>query len=505
MDLGQGFLLGMQLALSPENLWPCFLGVLWGTLVGVLPGIGPVGGMTILLPLTFNMEMTQGLIMMAGIYYGSMYGGSTTSVLAAIPGEVASAVTIIDGHQMALKGRAALALSLSAVGSFVAGTVGVIALSLVAPPLVAVALSFGPPEYFALAVLGLTMSSYLGSGSMLKGIAVALLGLMVGTVGIHVITAEPRYTFGRLELLNGLEIVAILMGIFGVAEVLVAIEKQIRVEVLGAGLFDFRKLLGTRDDWREAAGPIARGSILGFLVGILPGAGAVVSSFLSYAIEKRISRHPELFGTGTVEGVAGPEAANNAASAGAMVPLLALGLPYNVVTALMLTAMIVHGLYPSPLLMERNPDFFWTLVSSMYIGNAMLLVLNLPLVGVWASLLKIPYRWLFPVILLLSATGVYSINGTMFDIWVMLAAGVIGYFMKKLEYPAAPLALALVLGRVLENSLSQALILSHGSPAIFFTRPVSAVLLGFSLVIVFAPALSALTRRRARLIPIEEA
>jgi len=379
MDIGQGILLGMQNALTPGNLLVCFLGVLWGTLIGVLPGIGPVGGMTILMPLTFGMDVTSGLIMMAGIYYGSMYGGSTTSILAAIPGEVASAVTVLDGHQMALKGRAGLALSLSAIGSFVAGTVGVIALSFVAPALVSVALDFGPPEYFALAALGLSMAAYLGSGSLVKGISMGLIGLTLSTVGMHITSGETRFTFNRLELLGGIEVVAVLMGIFGVAEVLVNIEKHFSVDLLHVSLFDFRKLLPSRQEWRVTAGPMVRGSLLGFVVGILPGSGATVSSFLSYAIEKRISKHPERFGTGIPEGVAGPEAANNAAAAGAMIPLLSLGVPYNVVTAIMLSAMIVHGVFPSPLLMEREPLFFWTVICSMYIGNVMLLVLNLPL------------------------------------------------------------------------------------------------------------------------------
>jgi putative tricarboxylic transport membrane protein len=503
MDIGQGLLLGLQNAMTPGNLLACFVGVLWGTMVGVLPGLGPVGGMTMLMPLTFGMDMTQGIIMMAGIYYGSMYGGSTTSILAAVPGEVASAVTILDGHQMALKGRAGVALSLSAIGSFIAGTVGVVALSVVAPQLVAIALDFGPPEYFAIAVLGLSMSAYLGSGSLLKGVVTAALGLMVSTVGMSTITAESRFSFGLLQLSGGVEIVAVLMGIFGVAEVLETVESKVRVDIVTKGVFDFRGLMPTKQDWQDSAGPIGRGSVLGFIVGILPGAGAVVSSFLSYALEKKLSKHPEKFGTGIVEGVAGPESANNAATAGGMIPLLTLGVPYNVVTAIMLSAMVVHGIYPSPLLMEREPQFFWTVIGSMYIGNALLLVLNLPLIGVWASLLKLPFRWLFPMILVFSITGVYSINYNPFDLWIMLLFGFIGYFMKKLAFPPAPLALALVLGPLIERAMSQSLIISGGDPSIFVTRPLSGVLLAVTVLVLASPMLMRLFGGQGRVVPVE--
>jgi putative tricarboxylic transport membrane protein len=496
MDIAQGLLIGFQGALTPGNLLACFVGVLWGTLVGVLPGIGPAGGMTILMPLTFSMDVTQALIMMAGIYYGSMYGGSTTSILAAIPGEIASAVTILDGHQMARKGRAGVALSLSAIGSFIAGTFGTIALTLLAPPLVSVALGFGPPEYFSIALVGLVMSSYLGGNSFLRGLATAVFGLMISMVGMHIISSAQRFTFGWLELLSGVEIVAVLMGIFGVAEVLVTIEKHFRIDILHAGLFDFRRLLPNRQDWRDSAWPIARGSVVGFFLGMLPGAAGTVSAFVSYAIEKRLSRHPEKFGTGIVEGVAGPESANNSGAAGAMIPLLALGVPYSVVTAIMLSAMMVHGIFPSPLVMQNQPQFFWAVIASMYIGNIMLLILNLPLVGMWASILRLPYRWLFPLILLFTMTGVYSINFSLFDLWIMLLFGVIGYFMKKFDFPAAPLALALVLGPLMENALSQSMILSNGSLMIFVARPLSAVLIGIVFLVLLSPILSRFLGRR---------
>ncbi len=504
MDLSQGILLGLQNATTPGNLLVCFIGVLWGTMVGVLPGIGPVGGMAILMPLTFNMDMTSGIIMMAGIYYGSMYGGSTTSILAAIPGEVASAVTILDGHQMARNGRPGVALALSAIGSFVAGTLGVVALSFIAVPLVTVALQFGPTEYFAIAMLGLAMAAYLGADSMLRGVCMAVVGLMVSTVGMSVITAESRYTFNMLELSSGIEPVAVFMGIFGVAEVLVSTERSLQVKVEHAGLFDFRSLLPNRGDWQASFGPMGRGSVLGFIVGILPGAGGTVSSFLSYAMEKRLSKHPEKFGTGIVEGVIGPESANNAAAAGSMIPLLCLGVPYNVVTAIMLSTMVVHGIYPSPMLVEREPLFFWTVIGSMYIGNVLLLVLNLPLVGFWASLLKVPYRWLVPLIMLFSITGVYSINGNLWDVWMMLLFGAIGYFMKKLQFPAAPLALALVLGPLIERTMSEALIISGGSPIVFFTRPMSGAMLTVALLVLVLPLLGPLIGLRKRLLPASD-
>lgn len=492
-----GLLMGLSGAITPENLLSVLIGVALGTLIGVLPGIGPVGGLTILLPFTFHMDLTQAIVMMAGIYYGTMYGGSTTSILAAIPGEVASAVTVLDGHQMAKQGRASAALAIAAIGSFVAGTVGVVGVTFLSPPLISVALAFSPAEYFSLAILGLTMAALLGTRSLINGLAMAAVGLMLSTVGMDVIFGEPRLTFGMLELTAGIELVPVLMGIFGIAEVLESLEETQTRAVLKTNLFDLRKLWPSREEMRASSGPIARGSVLGFFVGILPGAGAVVSSFLSYAVEKRISRTPERFGQGAIEGVAGPEAANNAAAAGAMIPLLTLGLPYSVVTAILLSAMYVKGVYPSPLLMERAPMFFWTVIASMYVGNVMLLVLNLPLVGLWASLLRTPFRLLFPLILLFCMTGVYSANSRLFDLWVMLAFGVIGYLMRKVDLPAAPLALGLVLGPLIEKNLSQAMIISGGSPLILVTRPVSAVVLGMAFIVILIPIIGeVMTRRR---------
>lgn len=489
MDITQGLLMGLSGALTPNNLLACFLGVLWGTLVGVLPGIGPVGGLVLLLPLTYQMDVTAGMVMMAGIYYGAMYGGSTTSILANIPGEVASVVTCLDGYQMGRKGRAGPALAIAAIASFIAGTVAVIGLTLVAPPLVSVSLSFGPPEYFALMFLGLSMVSYLSGRSIIKGLMMAFFGLMIGSVGVDIITGTFRYTFGNAHLASGIDLVPVAIGIFGVGEVLTCIEGQMKQDVLQPNLFDFRKLMPSREDFRLAIPAMLRGSVLGFFIGILPGAAAVVSSFISYAVEKRLSKHPEKFGTGVIEGVAGPEAANNSATGGAMIPLLALGVPYNVVTALMLNAMIVHGMHPSPLLMHQQPQFFWTVVTSMYVGNAMLLVLNLPLVGLWASLLKIPYQYFFPIILLFCITGVYAVNYSIVDLQIMLVFGVLGYLMRKTDYPGAPVLLGLVLGPLFENALGQSMIISSGNPAIFITRPISGTIIAIALVLLIFPAI----------------
>ncbi len=504
MSAVDGVLMGLGNAIAPENLLAVLVGVALGTLVGILPGIGPVGGLTILLPFTFHMDLTQGIVVMAGIYYGTMYGGSTTSILAAIPGEVASTVTCLDGHQMAKRGRASSALAIAAIGSFVAGTIGVIGVTFLAPPLVSVALAFGPAEYFALALLGLSMASFLGSSSLVSGLAMAVVGLGLSTVGMDVIFGLPRFTFGMLELGAGLDMVPVLMGLFGIAEVLESLGENQSRTVIKANLFDFRRLWPSKKEMSAAYGPIARGSLMGFFIGILPGSGAVVSSFVSYAVEKRLSRTPERFGQGAIEGLAGPESANNAAAAGAMIPLLTLGLPYSVVTAILLSAMNVQGVYPSPLLMQREPVFFWTVIASMYIGNVMLLILNLPLVGLWASLLRTPFRVLFPLILLFCMTGVYATNNRLFDLWIMLGFGVIGYFMRKADLPAAPLALGLVLGPLMEKALSQAMVLSEGNPMIFVTRPFSATVLAFATVVIAIPAFQAVTAKSVISLPHEE-
>jgi putative tricarboxylic transport membrane protein len=493
MDAISGLAHGFTVALQPYNLLACFAGVFVGTLIGVLPGIGPVTAMALLMPVTLSASPEAGIIMMAGIYYGSMYGGSTTSILVNIPGEAASVVTCLDGHEMAKQGRAGPALGIAAIGSFFAGTLAIVALMLVAPTLATWALKFGPAEYFSLMVLGLTLLSFLTHGSMAKALLMAAVGVTLGLVGTDAITAEERLTFGRLELLDGLGIVPVVMGLFGVAEILSNLERKVSRDVVRAQI---GSLWPSRKDWQDSKGPMARGTLLGFFVGTLPGGGSVISSFASYALEKRISKHPERFGKGAIEGVAGPEAANNAAAGGAFIPLLTLGIPPNVVLALLLGAFIIHGLQPGPLLMTQSPDVFWGIVASMYIGNVMLLVLNMPLIGMWVQVLKVPYPLLFPLILMFCIVGVFSSNAAVFDVFVMVLFGAIGYLMRKFGYEPAPLVLAFVLGPLLENNLRKALILSRGDFMTFIERPISGVCLVFAVLMLVVPLLPSLARRR---------
>jgi putative tricarboxylic transport membrane protein len=486
---------GLGVALLPVNLLYCFIGVFIGTLVGVLPGIGPVTAMSLLLPVTLTGTPEAGIIMMAGIYYGSMYGGSTTSILVNIPGEATSVVTCLDGHQMALKGRAGPALGMAAMASFIAGTIAVVGLMLVAPKLARFAVAFGPAEYFSLMVLGLVILTFLTQGSMLKSLLMAGVGTVIGLIGLDSINAQARLTFGRMELYDGIGLIPVVMGLFGVAEVLTNVERPIQRSIVGQKI---RDLLPTRADWKASAGPIGRGTVLGFFLGIIPGGGAVIASFASYALEKRVSNTPERFGKGAIEGVAGPEAANNSAAGGAFIPLLTLGIPPNVVMALLLGAFIIHGVQPGPLLMTQNPGLFWGVIASMYIGNAMLLVLNLPLIGIWVQLLRLPYNVLFPLILLFSIVGVYASGNNVFDVAVMMAFGVLGYLMRKVGYEAAPLVLAFVLGPMLENNLRKALILSQGQLVTFLERPISAACLAIAAALLVAPLIPALRRRRER-------
>ena len=494
MDIVTGLGQGFAVALQPINLLYCFIGVFIGTLVGVLPGIGPVSAMSLLLPVTLSGTPESGIIMMAGIYYGSMYGGSTTSVLVNIPGEAASVVTCIDGHAMAKQGRAGPALGIAALGSFAAGTFALVALMLVAPALARVAIAFGPPEYFSLMVLGLTVLSFLSQGSMAKSLLMAAVGIILGLIGIDQITAQPRLTFDRLELLDGVGLVPIVMGLFGVAEILSNLEQELKREVIKARIGG---LWPSMQDWAQSKWAIVRGTLLGFFLGILPGGGAVIASFASYAIEKKISKTPERFGHGAIEGVAAPEAANNAAAGGAFIPLMTLGIPPNVVMALLLGAFIIHGLQPGPLLMIQRPDVFWGIVASMYIGNVMLLVLNMPLIGMWVQVLKLPYSILFPLILMFCIVGVFASGNASFDVLLMVIFGVLGYLMRKFGYEPAPLVLAFVLGPMLENNLRKSLILSHGDFQIFIARPISAVCLLLAVAALAAPLLPALARRRA--------
>ncbi|MFZ5732660.1 MAG: tripartite tricarboxylate transporter permease [Pseudomonadota bacterium] len=495
---------GLGVALQPVNILYCFIGVFIGTLVGVLPGIGPISAMSLLLPVTLSGTPESGIIMMAGIYYGSMYGGSTTSILVNIPGEAASVVTCLDGHQMAKQGRAGPALGMAALGSFIAGTFALIALMFIAPSLASVAVRFGPAEYFSLMVLGLVVLTFLTQGSMAKALFMACIGVVLGLVGLDSINAMPRLTFGRLELIDGIGLVPVVMGLFGVAEVLTNIEQTIKRDVLATKI---SHLLPTKEDWKASAGPVSRGTILGFFLGILPGGGAVVASFASYALEKRLSKTPERFGNGAIEGVAAPEAANNAAAGGAFIPLMTLGIPPNVVMALLLGAFIIHGLQPGPLMITQNPQLFWGIIASMYIGNVMLLVLNLPLIGMWVQLLRLPYNVLFPLILLFTIIGVYCSSNNVFDVYVMIAFGILGYLMRKLGFEPAPLVLAFVLGPMLENNLRKALILSQGDLTTFILpfklRWISALCLAAALILLITPLLPSLRKKR-ELVALDE-
>ena len=495
MDVISGLYQGFAVAFDPINLLYCFIGVFIGTLVGVLPGIGPISAMSLLLPVTLSGSPESGIIMMAGIYYGSMYGGSTTAVLVNIPGEAASVVTCIDGHEMAKRGRAGPALGISALGSFVAGTFAIVALMLVAPMLAQVAVAFGPPEYFSLMVLGLTILSFLTQGSMAKALLMAAVGVVVGLIGLDQINAMPRLTFDRLELVDGIGLVPVVMGLFGVAEILANIEQQIRRDIVQSRI---GSLWPSREDLKASAGPVGRGTLLGFLLGVLPGGGAVIASFASYAMEKKLSRTPERFGKGAIEGVAGPEAANNAAAGGAFIPLMTLGIPPNVIMALLLGAFVIHGLQPGPLMMSQNPKVFWGIVASMYVGNIMLLVLNMPLIGMWVQVLKAPYRILFPLILMFCIVGVFASGNAVFDVSVMIGTGLLGYLMRKFGYEAAPLVLAFVLGPMLENNLRKSLILSQGSFEIFVVRPISIACLAVAAFLLIAPLLPALRKKREK-------
>mgnify|MGYP001052744672 FL=1 len=492
MDLIHYLLLGFSVVLEPLNLFYCFTGVLIGTLVGVLPGLGPVAAMSLLLPATFHTTPVASIIMLAGIYYGAMYGGSTTSILVNIPGEAASVMTCLDGYQMARQGRAGPALGISAFGSFIAGTIGIIGMMLISPPLVNFALKFGPPEYFSLMVLGLMILTFLTSASMVRALMMAAFGLIVGTIGLDNISGLARFTYNIPELLDGVGLVPVVMGLFGISEVLLNIERKTKREVFTTKV---KGLLPTLEDWARSGWAILRGTVIGFFLGILPGGGAVIASFVSYAIEKRVAKHPEDFGKGAIEGVAAPEAANNSAAQGAFIPLLTLGIPSNVVMALLLGALIIHGVTPGPLLLSQHPQLFWGVVASMYIGNAMLLALNLPLIGMWVQLLKVPYVILFPIIILFCLIGSYSINNSTTDVAIMLIFGVIGYLMKKLSLEAAPMVLAFVLGPMMETALRQALIKSRGSFSIFFTRPISATCLIIALALMVMPLLPWFRRR----------
>ena len=497
MDLIGNVLNGLGVALQPVNLLFCFVGCVIGTLVGVLPGVGPTAAISLLLPMTFRLNPISGIIMLAGIYYGAMYGGSTTSILVNIPGEAAAVVTCLDGYQMARQGRAGPALGMSAIGSFIAGTFSVVALMVVAPPLAEAALKFGPPEYFSLMILGLTLLGFLSSGSMSKALLMAGLGIFLGTMGLDNLTGIPRFTFGSETLLDGPGLVPVVMGLFGIGEILSNLEQPIKREIFNTKISN---LLPTVRDWIESKWALVRGPIIGFFLGILPGGGAVIASFVSYAVEKRLSKTPEKFGTGMIAGVAGPESANNSAAGGAFIPMLTLGIPANPVMAILLGALIIHGIQPGPFLIKEHPDLFWGVITSMYIGNIMLLILNLPLIGLWVRALRIPYSILFPLILLFCLIGSYSLKNSLGDVFVMIIFGVLGYLMRKYKYDTPPLVLAYVLGPIMEASLRRSLLLSNGSPLIFFQRPISAGLLLVTLLMLLSSIIPTLKKKREKIV-----
>ncbi len=499
MEVVSGLLHGFAVALTPVNLLWCFVGVFLGTVIGVLPGLGPPATIAMLLPLTFQMNPTSAVIMLAGIYYGAKYGGSTTSILLNVPGESASVVTCFDGYAMAKQGRAGPALGIAAIASFIAGTFGVIALMLVAPPLAKFALSFSSPEYFALMCLGLAMVVLLAGKSLVKALLAMLVGLWITGMGTDLFTSTSRFTFGRSELLDGVDFVVVAIGIFALGEVLTNMEAREggRMLPVPTGL---RNLLPTWQDLKDCRFAFLNGSVIGFLIGVLPGAGSTIASFISYGVEKAVSKHPEKFGTGVPEGVAAPEGANNSETGGAMVPLLTLGIPGSGTTAILLGAFILWGLRPGPLMIQDNPTLFWGLVASMYIGNVMLLVLNLPLVPLFAQILRLPAYSLYPMIFGISIVGVYSVSSSLFDVWMLMGFGLLGYIMRKLDYPAAPLILGLVLGDSMERALRQSLMMSQGDLTILVSRPMSAVMLFFAVLILVAPLFKKANAWRVRAI-----
>ncbi len=492
-DLFQNLALGFSIAAQPANIGFCLLGALVGTLVGVLPGIGTVATVAMLLPITFGLAPVGALIMLAGIYYGAQYGGSTTSILVNIPGEATSVVTCLDGHQMARQGRAGAALATAAIASFVAGCFATVLVAALGEPLTKIALWFGPSEYFSLMVLGLIFAVVLAHGSVLKAIAMILAGLLLSMIGSDIETGAGRMTFDFAELSDGIGFANVAMGVFGFAEIIrnLEVSKESR-DIVQAKI---KGLMPTRQDLKDFAGAIARGTVIGSILGILPGGGAVVSSFAAYTVEKRFSKHPERFGKGAIEGVAAPEAANNAAAQTSFIPLLTLGIPPNAVMALMVGAMTIHGIVPGPQVMTKQPELFWGMIASMWLGNLMLVVINLPLVGVWVSLLRVPYRLLFPSIIVFCCIGIYSINNSASDVLIAAAFGLFGYWLVKHDFEPAPLVLAFVLGPLMEENLRRAMLIARGDPSVFVTRPISAGLL-FVAAVMLALAMLPLIRKR---------
>jgi len=492
-DLVSNLSLGFGVALSFQNLGLAFLGCLVGTLIGVLPGVGPIATIAMLLPITFGLDPVGALIMLAGIYYGAQYGGSTTAILVNIPGEATSVVTTLDGHQMARQGRAGIALGIAAIGSFFAGTVATVVIAALGAPLTSLALIFGPAEYFSLMVMGLVFAVVLARGSILKAIAMILVGVLLSTVGLDLETGEERMTLGLPFLIDGIDFAVLAMGVFGIAEILRNLDHTETRDVVRQAI---GRLLPNREDFRQSYKPVLRGTFIGAILGILPGNGAVLGPFASYTIEKKLAKDPSRFGRGAIEGVAGPESANNAGAQTSFIPLLTLGIPPNAVMALMVGAMTIHGIVPGPQVMTRNPELFWGMIASMWVGNLMLLVINLPMVGMWVRLLKVPYHLMFPAILMFCCIGIYSINSLPTDVMFIGFFGIVGYLLIKFGFEPAPMLLGFVLGKLLEENLRRALILSRGSLETFIDRPVSGVLLLVAVVLLVVALLPSIRKGR---------
>lgn len=496
MDFIDGIVHGFSVAFQFQNLYLCFLGVLFGTFTGVLPGFGPTAAIALLIPLTLGLDPVSSIILLAGIYYGSMYGGSTTAILVNIPGEAASVITCVEGYPMAKAGRAGPALGMCAFGSLIGGTFSILGLMFVAPPLSKVALKFGPTEFFSIMLLGLTIITYVSTGPVTKALMMAALGLILACVGIDIISGLPRLTFGCDYLLDGIPLVPLAMGLFGISEVLSNLERSLKIQVYSKTV---KNILPSLKDWAVSIWPILRGSLIGFFSGLIPGGGPVIGAFSSYAVEKKLSKYPEKYGTGVIEGVAAPETANNASVQAAFVPLFTLGIPVTPCIAVLFGAFLVHGIVPGPLLISENPDMFWGVVASMYLGNIMLLVLNLPLINLWVRIVRIPYVFLFPLVLLFCLVGAYSLRYSTADIYFMLIFGILGYVMRKFGYEGAPLILGFILGPLVERALRQSLIISHGDFTTFLRSPISLIALILAALLLLSNLLPFLRSRRPAL------
>ena len=488
-------LAGFDAALSWQNLLYCLVGVTFGMVVGVLPGLGPSAGTAILLPLSFGMEPVAAIILLSGIFYGAMYGGTITSVLINTPGEAASAITCLEGYPLAQQGRAGAALGVAGIGSFIGGTISIIGLAFIGPPIAKLALKFGPPEFFALMTLGMTMVIGLIGQSVLRGMIAALIGLNLVLVGMDPVTGLIRYSAGIVELTNGFEFIPLVMGLFGISEIILSIENNLKAETPPK----LSGMLPRREEWGPVLAAILRGTGIGFLLGLIPGTNAVIPTIISYSVEKKLAKDPSRFGHGAIEGIAGPETANNAFCGGALVPLFTLGIPSSPTVAILLGAFIMHGLTPGPQLFQKNPEFVWTVIASMFIGNFILLVMNLPLAGFWARMLRVPYKLLFPIIVAIAIVGAYSVNNSMFDVGAMIIFGILGYFLKKLDIPLAPVVLTFVLGRLMEDALLQSLTIYRGNFLGLFTRPIAGSLLVLAIVILFGSIIAGLRNKKGAL------